>query len=742
MFPYLRSVKYFRQDFSSIIGGNNASINDLLRTDCIEELSDSIESLISYRFEGGISDNEKKSWINNMIYMNKYALKNVDDNSNVKIAFEYVNDFRVMNDENNYVGENGLIGYTNRVDVMLGGKGKNGKDVILAFELKSWSAENIMIIEYDGVVKLKDENINEYIINDIDAYNNSSKDNLRIVYKSGNNNYIICDNPAKQIKRYMNSIYDENTKINTKEKEGQIELKPFVWLYNYNYDVNQIIDKLINKWKDESEGIEFYTSEDNDNISESLEELLDFNRTDENDVFSEYKKGFSDFILHDNISNIFKYKHIFCSEDYREGGLSNGKVNMLRLRGDQYNCLNKIINEIDRFDFKNNSKVIKVTGGVGSGKSLLAVLLYKYCMEQKDFVPGEECSFVCPQGAEIYAFEKNIKNEYGIYVPISGNLKEEENDGFIKTRIPGENKFRFVRKDNPNYIVMNNDYKIFDSNGNYETIKGEKLSACYYKFSPFSIFRDSFGSENKCKITIIDEGHNLIESDEQFEKICEKSNLVIVFYDNRQTAGSDFKLFEEVPDYRLSSHFRCNKDEGYLDFINDLLNNISKNPLDYYGVDFDVKLIENINNDYGDRYRLLCVENEKNDSFSNRFSDIKISSRDVGGKLVLKHHKFDSNDPFVFIKDEELLKYGTYLDIRGLEIKNDIVILKKEVIKYDKRCKRVIITRGEDKERDVLKKRLEILLTRALQSCYIYCEDNNLFEYLSEVRKIPVIKKE
>ena len=144
MFPYLRSIEYFREDYKEVL--NLKKLNEINNNlDMVVRLADSIESLITYRDFGGIDDAEKKSWIYSMKNMDEYALMQV--NKNVKIAFEYLNDYRISDSDNAYIGDDGLIGYSKRVDVMLGGKNAKDENIILAFELKSWSANNIFIVK-------------------------------------------------------------------------------------------------------------------------------------------------------------------------------------------------------------------------------------------------------------------------------------------------------------------------------------------------------------------------------------------------------------------------------------------------------------------------------------------------------------------------------------------------------------------------------------------------------------------
>ena len=67
-------------------------------------------------------------------------------------------------------------------------------------------------------------------------------------------NIICAIAPFKQIKQYCDSINMENSKV----REGDIKIIPFVWLYNYTDGVNLLVDEVINRWSKENEKIKFY----------------------------------------------------------------------------------------------------------------------------------------------------------------------------------------------------------------------------------------------------------------------------------------------------------------------------------------------------------------------------------------------------------------------------------------------------------------------------------------------------
>ena len=699
MFPYLRSIKDFREDFQDVLKKNNNKMqsDEDLNDEGIKALAESIQSLISFSIKE-IDDREKKSWILNMINMNN-ALKDV--NANVKIAFEYVYDYRIGKE----IG-NGLKGYARRADVMLGGKNKENKRIVIVLELKSWSAGIVKVVDKTKhpletkaqITKFEKDYSSTYT----EDYVKKNSGNLQLVYKT-KEKYVDCENPFNQIMDYCKNIQEENSKVNSEE----IQLLPLVWLYNYNENDNEnngklaniVIEHWANEWeknygKTYREHQIYFNKNNTDELNKYIKNIFNkaYRKNEINDVFSEFKKGFSDYNLCTEVGNIIDHQGYLFNQEGSLWRLKDGLLRVgdngdkIRLRGDQYNCLNEIIKIISKLE-SSPERVITVSGGVGSGKSLLALLLYRYCIEQlADFGRNQDESklnldkicFVCPQGAELNAYKHGNENE------------------------------RF-----------------------------------WANLMTFRDFKNKYNETKKCKIAIIDEAHNLFDDDQhqQYEYIIKNSEMAILFYDNEQAAGYNYKVFDGEPDFLLCSHFRCNKDEGYLKFIDDVLNNRTKKPLSYYGVDFDVRLIESLDKPLVDeRYVFTCISQEADEKIDGAPDSTKYGDIEYGSGKKLEFYDDYRINPLVLNLPNG--KYGTYFHIRGLEVKNVIIYLKKEVIYYSDKRKKIQIRKRSKIAKTIIKQRLAILLTRALQSCYIYCEDEKLREYLNKERGIPFVKKD
>ncbi len=515
------------------------------------------------------------------------------------ISFEYMLDYR-----DNGVG---LDNYNKRTDVMIAGIGKDdGKMKIVVAEIKRWStAEN----EYDNSgAQIKGLRITDG----------------KLKYYSGHEE----DNPAKDVKKYCDLLKKSNTKIKSKE----ITLIPIVWMYNYDKTNSSIINEL-----EKVSGVKiFYQNQENE-IKDFYEDL--FGNTNQF-VFSELRKGFPVVKLHDEVRDII------------QGGKN------VNLRVDQQYCYESICKMID----DDAKEIVYVQGRAGSGKSIVGIMLLKYCIEK-----GKKAKYISPEGAPINAYQNAFDEK---------KKKDKEVLGMFMVAREGTDYFN----DNPDVLL-------------------------------------------------IDEGHSMYQEhfDNKIKKQGKNKALIIVFCDAKQGVN-EYKESNELlkiskPHFILDSQFRCNYEEGYLSFIDDILEGTNSG-LTADLLDFDVRLIENDNKleEYAKKKEFIIVTGPQ-------------ISDEIKNKGFMKAFPFDtynnSISDNIFIKkhiDKGISLYSGYNSVRGLEADNFIVIVGKKDIKLE---------RGKVKVSDEKTKSIyQILLSRAMKSCYIYCEDEKLRNYLRNEKKI------
>ena len=225
--------------------------------------------------------------------------------------------------------------------------------------------------------------------------------------------------------------------------------------------------------------------------------------------------------------------------------------------------------------------------------------------------------------------------------------------------------------------------------------------------------------ETETKVLIVDEGHSLFKS--LFHKNIEpetKSILVIVFHDPDQETDGEKGMEKGDDDYTLDSQFRCNCEDGYLGFIDSILNNDKTYPLTARDLDFDVRLVKD------DSLVKLAKDDKIVIVAGPKYKDMKALT--VRGKTteIKRVNKKDIKESGFLIKENRFKDginlYGSYMDIMGLETEKIVVIIG------DDETNDLTFKDGKLTGRSSVKNMYRIMLTRGMHSCYIFCENIEL----------------
>jgi len=286
---------------------------------------------------------------------------------------------------------------------------------------------------------------------------------------------------------------------------------------------------------------------------------------------------------------------------------------------------------------------------------------------------------------------------------------------------------------------------------------------------------DSLPNEINC--LIVDESHRLQEKsglfankgENQIKEIINASQFSIFFIDESQKVTSKDigsidlirKYADELnADYQidyLSSQFRCNGSDGYLAWLDDVLNirktaNFDFGDLDY---EYDFQVFDDPNllfeeirkkNESNNKSRVVAgycwdwITEGKNDS---NVYDINIPDYDF-------HKSWNLDNTSTWAIDKDSINeigcihtcQGLEFDYTGVIIGEDLRYENDEVITdYSKRAKtdnslKGLVSRARKNDPEALKEADDIirntyktLMTRGMKGCYIYCCDRNLQEY-------------
>ncbi|KKB35221.1 DUF2075 domain-containing protein [Bacillus thermotolerans] len=285
-------------------------------------------------------------------------------------------------------------------------------------------------------------------------------------------------------------------------------------------------------------------------------------------------------------------------------------------------------------------------------------------------------------------------------------------------------------------------------------------------------------------VLIVDEAHRLNEKsglfsnlgENQIKEIMNASKLSIFFIDERQRVtlkdiGSieAIKRFSEelggnITTMKLESQFRCNGSDGYISWLDDVLQIRETANANYMGTNYDFRIykdpkelyeeIEQLNKK-NNRSRMVagyCWDWVKEGKANSDFHDIQIPEYQFS-----KSWNLNNSDTWA-IDEESVNEIGCIHTCQGLEFDYVGVIIGEDLICRDgevltdhtKRAKTDNSLRGlkkmlkenqEEAEKladEIIRNTYRTLMTRGQKGCFIYCTDKELEEYL--VKRIKEVQ--
>jgi len=312
------------------------------------------------------------------------------------------------------------------------------------------------------------------------------------------------------------------------------------------------------------------------------------------------------------------------------------------------------------------------------------------------------------------------------------------------------------------------------------TVYGYKLKGTMKKSSVDNLFKGSGcyteAPLNSVGTILADEAHRLNEKsglfqnmgENQIKEIIHASWCSVFFIDESQRVttsdiGSVAEIEKwagyeqsEVTKMKLVSQFRCNGSDGYLAWLDDVLQIRETANYDLEGIDYDIRIcdspleMEHIvieKNNIRNRARILagyCWNWPKATRNDVNYHDIKIGDYSISWNL-------DGGDAFA-INPDSVHEAGCIHTSQGLEFDYVGVIIGddlryedgKIVTDYSKRAKTDQSMKGikglskdnpkkaEQIAEEIIKNTYRTLMTRGMKGCYVYCTDKKLADYFKE----------
>lgn len=367
-------------------------------------------------------------------------------------------------------------------------------------------------------------------------------------------------------------------------------------------------------------------------------------------------------------------------------------------------------NAIDTIS-KNEKNVMIVRGGPGTGKSVLAVNLLVELNNR-----NMTCFYVTKNAAPRSVYSSKLRGDF--------------TQTYINHLFQGSGSFIDEERNKLDCLVVDEAHRLNAKSGMFQN-KGENQIKEIINAAKFSIF---FIDENQ-KVTLKDIGsEDLIR---QFAK--------------EQGAG--------IYTFDLDSQFRCNGSDGYVAWVDRVLDIKDTANFDIDGFDYDFRVLDDPNevkrlveekNKENNKSRMVAgycwnwITDGKNNS---EIHDIEIPEYNFGMSWNLGNSTTWAIDP------ESVKEVGCIHTCQGLEFDYVGVIIGddlrykngKIVTDYTKRAKtdtslngikKIAKEQGEEVANkiadNIIKNTYRTLMTRGMKGCYVYCTNKELNDYLKD----------
>ncbi|MFQ9246953.1 MAG: DUF2075 domain-containing protein [Clostridium paraputrificum] len=293
-------------------------------------------------------------------------------------------------------------------------------------------------------------------------------------------------------------------------------------------------------------------------------------------------------------------------------------------------------------------------------------------------------------------------------------------------------------------------------------------------FKGSGCFIDS--QKDEIDVLLVDEAHRLNEKsgifknkgENQIKEIINSAKLSVFFIDEEQRVTlSDIGYIDEIRrlakeaganviEDELTAQFRCNGSDGYLNWIDDVLE--LKNTANFDGFDFDYE-IEVVDNPSEMREKILEKNkvNNKARLLAGYCWDWISKGNYNNYDIVFPEYNFKmkwnltSKEPWAIGKNS-VNEIGCIHTCQGLEFDYVGVIIGEDlryennrvISDFSKRAKTDQSLKGikklykNDKEKalekadEIIKNTYRVLMTRGMKGCYIYCVDKELQKYIKD----------
>ena len=301
---------------------------------------------------------------------------------------------------------------------------------------------------------------------------------------------------------------------------------------------------------------------------------------------------------------------------------------------------------------------------------------------------------------------------------------------------------------------------------NLSKLKGKKLEGVSVNMLFVSSGSFIGAVKNEYDVLIVDEAHRLNEKsgifgnmgENQVKEIINAAKLSVFFIDEDQKVTfKDIGSIEEIKKWakhfgaeiyedELKSQFRCNGSDGYIAWLDDVLEIRESANKTLEGIDYDFKVFDDVNEMYEE------LKKKENSAIVAGYCWDWVSKKENRDDIIIGNFskKWNLNeDKGLWLLKNPLNQVGCIHTIQGLECDYVGVIIGDDLV-YDNGIKTQPEKRAKtDKSLNGYKKMLKsnpkkakkladkiikntyrVLMSRGLKGCYVYATDEKLRKYL------------
>ena len=373
----------------------------------------------------------------------------------------------------------------------------------------------------------------------------------------------------------------------------------------------------------------------------------------------------------------------------------------------------EVLNEARQSVKDEKKRVLIIKGGPGTGKSVVAINLLAELTKEDQF-----CQYVSKNSAPRNVYRKKLK----------GSIRKSSVDNMFKSSgVYTETESNMI-----DTILVDEAHRLNEKSGMFHNIGENQIKEIIHSA--------------KCSVFFIDESQRVTLQDigriSEIKKWAEKENA-------------------RVKEMELASQFRCNGSNGYLAWLDHILQIRDTANYDMEGIDYEIRIIDSPkemqelivdkNRISKNKARILagyCWDWKKEGVNDTSVHDIIIDDFEISWNL--------KNTTTFAIDDDSINEAGCIHTSQGLEfdyvgviIGNDMRYENGKIITdFTKRAKTDQSLKGikklykenpefAKKEADeIIKNTYRTLMTRGMKGCYVYCTDSQLSDYFKECLKI------